>query len=263
MRIIVCVKQVPSTNEVNMDPVTNTIIREGIESVINPFDTYAVEEAIRIKSKLGGSIATISMGIPTVDELLRDTLALGADEALLLTDRAFAGADTLATAYTLAQGVKKLAPFDLIICGKQATDGDTAQVGPSLAVQLDIPHATDISHIESIDEKRIVCRRLTDDGYELLEIDLPALITVVKEINIPRLPSIAGIRASKNAAITKIGVKDITVDESRLGLKGSPTQVVKTFIPSHAVESEIIKGKPQEQAAVLIQKLLENNLLEQ
>jgi len=245
-----------------MDPVTNTIIREGIESVINPFDTYAVEEAIRIKSALGGSIATISMGIPTVDELLRDTLALGADEALLLTDRAFAGADTLATAYTLANGIKKLAPFDLIICGKQATDGDTAQVGPSLAVQLDIPHATDISHIESIDEKRIVCRRLTDDGYELLEMDLPALITVVKEINIPRLPSIAGIRAAKKATVAKVGVNDLTVEESRLGLKGSPTQVVKTFIPSHAVESEIIKGNPQEQAAVLIQRLTENNLLE-
>lgn len=262
MRIIVCVKQVPSTNEVNMDPVTNTIIREGIESVINPFDTYAVEEAIRIKSALGGSIATISMGIPTVDELLRDTLALGADEALLLTDRAFAGADTLATAYTLANGIKKLTPFDLIICGKQATDGDTAQVGPSLAVQLDIPHATDISHIESINEKKIVCRRLTDDGYELLEMDLPALITVVKEINIPRLPSIAGIRAAKKATIAKVGASDLIVEESRLGLKGSPTQVVKTFIPDHAVESEIIKGKPQEQAAVLLQRLTENNLLE-
>lgn len=262
MRIIVCVKQVPSTNEVNMDPVTNTIIREGIESVLNPFDTYAVEEAIRIKSALGGSIATISMGIPTVEEILRDTLALGADEGLLLTDRAFAGADTLATAYTLANGVKKLAPFDLIICGKQATDGDTAQVGPSLAVQLDIPHATDISHIESIDEKKIVCRRLTDDGYELLEMDLPALITVVKEINIPRLPSIAGIRASKKASIKKVGVNDLTVDESRLGLKGSPTQVVKTFIPSHDVDCEIITGKPEQQAATLVQRLTEKNLLD-
>lgn len=181
MNIIVCVKQVPGTNEVKMDKVTNTIIREGVEAIINPFDLYAVEEALKIKDKFSGMITAISMGIPKVVDTLREVLELGVDSGVLLSDRAFAGADSLATAYTLSKGICKIGKYDLIICGKQATDGDTAQVGPSLAEKLGIPHTTNVSNIQAINEDFIICNRSTDEGYEVIKIFLPAVITVVKE----------------------------------------------------------------------------------
>jgi electron transfer flavoprotein beta subunit len=188
MNIVVCVKQVPGTNEVKMNKETNTIIREGVESILNPFDAYAIEEALRIRESAGGKVTVLSMGIPAVAEMLKETIALGADEAVLLSDRAFAGADTLATAYALSMGIQKIGACDLVICGKQATDGDTAQVGPSLAERMGIPHTTCVRKIEEIREGYIRCQRMTEDGYEVIEMPLPALITVVKEINEPRLP---------------------------------------------------------------------------
>lgn len=243
MKIIVCTKQVPATNEVKMDPVTNTIIREGVEAICNPFDTYAVEEALRIKEKQGAHITAISMGIPTVAPMLKEVVALGVDEAVLLTDRKFAGADTLATAYTLAKGIGKIGNFDLVICGKQATDGDTAQVGPSLAETLGVPHLTDVGEIKELNSKTIVCRRMTDDGYDELEMDLPCLITVTKEINTPRLPSILGIKKAQKYKVHKFNANICEENDIHIGLSGSPTQVVKTFIPTSAVECQFLKIK--------------------
>ncbi len=256
MNVIVCVKQVPATTEVKMNKETNTIIREGIESIINPFDSYAVEEALRIKDKTNGKVTVISMGIPSVADLLKETIALGVDEAVLLSDRAFAGADSLATSYALSMGIRKISSYDLIICGKQATDGDTAQVGPSLAEKLGIPHTTYVRKIEEIREGYIRCQRMTEDGYETIEMSLPAVITVVKEINEPRLPSIKGMMRAKKAVVTVWTADDVEADKNLCGLTGSPTQVVKTFVPVHEVQSEMFTGTPQEQAKGLADKLL-------
>jgi electron transfer flavoprotein beta subunit len=216
-----------------------------------------VEEGIRIKEKTeDGKVTILSMGIPSVADLLKETLAVGADEAVLLSDRAFAGADTLATAYALSMGVKKIGNYDLIICGKQASDGDTAQVGPSLAEKLGIPHTTYVRKIEEIREGFIRCQRMTDDGYEVIEMPLPAVITVVKEINEPRLPSLKGMMRSKKAQIPVWTAADIGADENLCGLAGSPTQVVETFVPVHNVQSEMIEGEPAEQAKKLADKLM-------
>lgn len=257
MNIVVCVKQVPGTTEVKYNKETNTIIREGIESIINPFDEHAIEESLKIRDNCGGKVTILSMGIPSVATLLKETIALGADEAILLSDRAFAGSDTLATAYALSMGIRKIGKCDLVICGKQATDGDTAQVGPSLAEKLGIPHTTYVRKIEEIKKDYIRCQRLTEDGYEVIEMPLPALITVVKEINVPRLPSIKGMMRAKKATIPLWTADDIGANKDLCGLKGSPTQVVSTFVPTHdEIHSEIIEGTPEEQAKVLADKLM-------
>lgn len=256
MDIIVCVKQVPGTTEVKMNKETNTIIREGVEAVINPFDSYAVEEGVRLKEKTDGKVTALSMGIPSVTEILKETVSLGIDDTILLSDRAFAGSDTLATAYALSMGIKKIGKFDLIICGKQAIDGDTAQVGPSLAEKLGLPHITYVRKIEEVGEGFIRCERMTDDGYEVVEVTLPAVITVVKEINEPRLPSIKGMMRSKKAVVTVWTADDVGADTELCGLKGSPTQVVSTFVPVHDVKSEMLEGAPEEQAKSLADKLI-------
>lgn len=256
MNIVVCVKQVPGTNEVKMNKETNTIIREGVEAIINPFDEYAIEEAVRIKEKTGGNVTVLSMGIPKVADLLRETIAVGVDHAVLLSDRAFAGADSLATAYALSMGVRKIGHVDLIICGKQATDGDTAQVGPSLAEKLDMPHTTYVRRIEEIREGYIRCQRMTEDGYEVIEMPLPAVITVVKEINEPRLPSIKGKLRAKKTEVTVLTADDVDADKNLCGLKGSPTQVIETFVPVHEIQGEMIEGDAREQAQKLADKLL-------
>lgn len=256
MNIIVCVKQVPGTTEVKMNKETNTIVREGVEAIINPFDEYAIEEGVRIKEGTNGNVTVLSMGIPKVADLLRETIAVGVDNAVLLSDRAFAGADTLATAYALAMGTKKVGDFDLIICGKQAIDGDTAQVGPSLAEKLGLPHTTNVRKIEEIRQGYIRCQRMTDDGYEIIEMPLPAVITVVKEINEPRLPSIKGKLRAKKTEVKVLSAKDIEADINLCGLKGSATQVVKTYTPVHEVKAEMISGTAQEQAETLADRLL-------
>jgi electron transfer flavoprotein beta subunit len=256
MRIITCIKQVPGTNEVKMDPVTNTIIRENVESIINPFDMYAIEEAVRIKEKVGAEIYGLSMGIPMASEMLKEAISLNIDKGMLITDRKFAGADTLATSYALSLGVKKIGDYDLIICGKQATDGDTAQVGPSLAKTLGIPYVTDISKINYIDKQSMRCMKITDDGYEEILVKLPALITVVKEINMPRLPSIKSIKKAKKAKIEIVTFVDTEADEKKSGLTGSPTQVRRTFVPVHNIESVILQGSAEEKADKIAQILL-------
>jgi electron transfer flavoprotein beta subunit len=256
LNIIVCVKQVPGTNEVKMNKETNTIIREGVEAIINPFDSYAVEEGLRIKDRTEGKVTVLSMGIPTVADMLKETIALGVDDTILLSDRAFAGSDTLATAYALSMGIRKIGLYDLIICGKQAIDGDTAQVGPSLAEKLGIPHTTYVRKIEEIRKGYLRCQRMTEDGYEVIEMTLPAVISVVKEINEPRMPSLKGMMRSKKAVVQVWTADDIGAEKALCGLKGSPTQVVRTFVPVHDVKSEMIEGEPGEQAKRLADKLM-------
>ena len=246
MNIIVCIKQVPETSDIKINPETNTLIREGTSSIINPFDMYALEEAIRIKEKKGAKVTVITMGPPQAETALREAVALGCDQAVLISDRAFAGSDTWATSYTLAKTIRKLGKFDLIICGKQAMDGDTAQVGPGVSVQLDIPQVTYVKKIEEINQHSARVERMTEFGYEIIETPLPSLFTVVKEINEPRLPSLKGKMRAKKVEIPTWSSKDIQAEPERIGLNGSPTQVIKIFTPPPRQGGQILEGETEE-----------------
>ena len=251
MRIIVCIKQVPSTNEVRLDPVTGTIQRNGRQSVTNPYDTFALEEAVRLKERYGGEILVLSMGIPATEGLLRDAVSRGADRGLLMSDRAFAGADTLATSYTLSLGVKRLGAFDLILCGKMAIDGDTAQIGPELAENLGLPQVSDVTAILSAEEGALICERQRGGAMETVRVKLPALLTIQKDINMPRMPSIGGVRRGLEAAIEIVGAEDVGADPGRTGLDGSSTQLTRTYTPERAGGAVVIRGTPSEQASAI------------
>lgn len=255
MNIIVCIKQVPETTEVRINPETNTLIREGVKSIINPFDTYAIEEGVRLKERFGGKVTILTMGPPQADAALREAISLGADEGILVSDRAFAGSDTWATSYTLAGAIKKIGQFDLIICGKQASDGDTAQVGPGISAHLDIPQVTYVKKIEKLEDKVMRVERMLEEGYEVIETPLPALITVVKEINTPRLPSLKGMMKSKSAQIISWTQKELNLDAQKIGLCGSPTQVVKIFTPAPRVGGQMLSGEAPEIAEKLVSLL--------
>jgi electron transfer flavoprotein beta subunit len=261
MNIVVCLKQVPGTTEVKIDPQTNTLIRQGIKNIINPFDTYALEEGVRLKEKHGGRVTVVTMGPPQAEEALREAISLGADEAILLSDSAFAGADTWATAYTLSRAIIKLGEYDIIICGRQTIDGDTGQVGPELAELLTIPFVAYVSQIEEITDSRMRLRRMVEEGHEVVETTLPAVITVVKEINIPRLPSLRGIARSKSAAIPTWGAGEIDADKDMVGLSGSCTRVIKVFFPRRISQSEILEGDLKSQVESLIGKLKDASLI--
>ncbi len=245
MNIIVCIKQVPDTSEVRIDPVTKNLVREGVQSIVNPFDMYAIEEGVRLKEKFGGKVIALTMGPPQAEAVLREAISLGCDEAVLVSDRAFAGSDTLATGYTLSRAIEKIKDYDVIICGKQAIDGDTAQVGPGIAATLDIPQITYVRKIEEIKEGVITAERMTEEGYEVVQTKLPCLLTVVKEINTPRLPSLKGKMKAKSAVISAWKAADIGAEESRLGLKGSPTWVLSIFTPPPRSKGKIFEGEPQ------------------
>ena len=249
MNIVVCIKQVPSSNEVRLDSVTNTIIRDSNQSVINPFDMYALEEAARLKELLGGTVTALSMGIPSVESLLRDACSAFSDRGVLLSDRAFAGADTLATSYALSLWIKKYGKADLIICGKMAVDGDTAQIGPELASQLGIPFITDVDEIISATGTHITVRRVLGDRAYTVMCPLPALITVSTDIHMPRMATIPGIKRGLEAEIDILSAEDLGADLTRTGLNGSPTQVVKTFVPQRAAEAAPLSGDPETAAA--------------
>jgi len=254
MNIVVCIKQVPDTAEVKINPETGTLVREGVPSIINPFDMHAIEAGINIKERIGGKVTVITMGPPQAETALRDALSMGADEAVLLSDSAFAGSDTWATSFTLSKAIEKIGA-DIIICGKQAIDGDTAQVGPETAEFLNIPHISYVRKIEDVSANSIRVQRLMDEGYDAVESSLPVLFTVVKELNEPRLPSLKGKMASKKAEIKKWGRPEIMADENDLGLKGSPTQVKNIFTPEARSGRKILEGKPEEQVEALIQEL--------
>ena len=255
MNIIVCIKQVPETTEVRINPETNTLIREGVKAIINPFDMYAIEEGVRLREKFGGKVTVLTMGPPQADTALREAISLGCDEGILVSDRAFAGSDTWATSYTLTGAIKKIGDFDLIICGKQASDGDTAQVGPGISTHLDIPQVTYVKKVEEVNEKAMRLERMMEEGYEIIEVPLPCLITVVKEINEPRLPSLKGMMKAKSAKITVWGQKDLNLDPQGIGLCGSPTQVVKIFTPPQRLGGQMLQGEVSEVSKKLVELL--------
>lgn len=254
MDIVVCIKQVPDTAEVRINPETNTLIRDGVPSIINPYDMHAIEAGLEIREKAGGRVTVITMGPPQAEAALRDAIAMGVDDAVLLTDRAFAGADTWATSYALSKAIEKIGA-DIVICGKQAIDGDTAQVGPETAEFLNIPHISYIRMIEEVRPDFIRVQRLMDDGYDIIESSMPILLTVVKELNIPRLPSLKGKMAAKKAVIKKWTASDINAEADKTGLKGSPTQVKNIFTPEVKKDRKMIKGTAEEQVEALIREL--------
>ncbi len=261
MNVIVCLKQVPGTTQVKIDPETNTLIREGIENIINPFDTYAIEEGVRLRERFGGKVTVISMGPPQTEAALREAVSLGADEGILLSDPAFAGADTWATSCTLSMALRKLEPYDLVICGRQTLDGDTGQVGPQLAEMLCLPFVAYVSQIEEIADGEMRVRRMVDDGYEIMGSPLPAVITVVKEINTPRLPSLRGIARSKSASIAVWGVKELNIDPDKVGMAGSFTRVIRIFSPQQDRRGEIFQGDLESQVDCLVGRLKDDGLV--
>ncbi len=261
MNIIVLIKQVPDTTDVKIDKKTGTLIREGVPSIINPDDKHAIEEALQLKEKYGGKVTVISMGPPQALDALRETKAMGTDENILLSDRAFAGADTWATSYTLATAIKKTGEFDLIFCGRQAIDGDTAQVGPQIAECLGLPQVTYVRKIE-IEGKTLRVERTLEDGFERIETSLPALITVIKDLNKPRYPSVRGIvEACRETEYPVWTAKDIDADPTRIGLDGSLTQVKRSFAPEPHGEGIMLSGSAEEMTKELVSRLKDDNVV--
>ena len=261
MNVVVCLKQVPGTTQVKIDPQTNTLIRQGIENIINPFDTYAIEEGVRLRERTGGKVTAISMGPPQAETALREAISLGADEGILLSDPAFAGADTWTTSYTISAALRKLGQYDLVICGRQTLDGDTGQVGPQLAEMLALPFIAYVSQIEEIADGSLRVQRMVEDGYEVIESPLPAVVTVVKEINTPRLPSLRGIARSKSATIPVWGAEELNTDPGRVGLAGSFTQVIRIFSPQRVCQGEIFQGEAEEQVDCLVNRLKDDGFI--
>ncbi|MBR5336689.1 MAG: electron transfer flavoprotein subunit beta/FixA family protein [Lachnospiraceae bacterium] len=263
MRIAVCVKQVPDTNEVRIDPVKGTLIREGVPSILNPDDANALEAALQLKDKdKKTEVIVITMGPPQAEDMLRECLAMGADEAYLLSDRAFGGADTCATSTTIAAGIKKLGKIDLVLAGRQAIDGDTAQVGPQVAFRLGLPVVTYVEDIKIKDKgKKAEVKRMLEDGYEVIEIQLPCLLTAVKELNEPRYMTIAGIMNAYKKDITVWDHKAVKLDPADCGLNASPTQVFRSFTPPPKGKGEMLSGTAQKMAATLVDRLKEKHAI--
>jgi electron transfer flavoprotein beta subunit len=268
MLVVVCVKQVPDTTQVQIDPVTNTLIREGVPFIVNPYDTHAIEEGLRLKDRFGFRVVAISMGPPNAEATLRKALALGVDRAILLSDRVFGGADTLATSKVLAAAIERLAQDEevgVVICGKQTIDGDTAQVGPGIATRLDFSQLTLVDRVEELDPvgRSIRVRRKLEGRHEEVEAPLPVLLTVVREVNRPRYPTVAMRLESADATVELWDNKTLGLDVNGIGLKGSPTWVSRIFSPQRAMGEMIGDGvrDPEGAAQLMIEKMLEKDLL--
>lgn len=262
MEILVCVKQVPGTNQVEVDPVTGVLKRDNVASKLNPYDLFALEMALQTAEQYGGTVRTISMGPPQAKAALTETLWMGASEGLLLSDRKFGGADVAATAAALELGVRELAPYDLIFCGKQTTDGDTAQVGPELAEKLGIEHTANVTKILSADQDSVTVHVDLDDREQTLKIKLPCLLTVEKDANTPRLPSYRRKKQTEDSQIRVLSAADFPdADESKLGLKGSLTKVEKIFPPEKTQLHEKLTGDAGEIAARLYAMLSEKKFV--
>ncbi len=271
LHIVVCIKQVPDSREIRIDPVTNTLIRQGVPSIVNFYDLHGLEEALRIKDEIGARITVVTMGPPPAVKALKECISLGADDAVLVTDRKFAGADTLATSYVLAKTIEKVeekwGKVDIVFCGKQTLDGDTGQVGPGIACRLDLEQLTYVGKVENVDpdKRKITVHRYLEDGTEVVETSLPTLITALKELNEVRRASLPGMIRAARYEPTTWTINDFeNVDMSKIGLKGSPTVVGKTWVPKvRKIDGEIIEGDTPEQIAEqLTVKLTENNLAE-
>ncbi len=261
MHVVICIKQVPDTKNVRIDPKTNTLVRQGVESITNPFDLYAIEAALQLKDSTGAKTTVITMGPPQAEEALRQALSLGVDDAVLLSDRSFAGADTWATSRTLAEAVRKLEPVDLIVCGKQAIDGDTAQVGPEMATLLNLPCITYVRKLDLENgNESMRIERATDTGYEVLRVKLPAVLTVIREIGEPRIPGLRHKIRSKKQEIPVWGAADLGLEPEEVGLQGSFTQVVKVFSPPPRGERRLLSGSVEEMAKELVRILKSNNV---
>ena len=262
MRIIVCAKQVPDTNEVKIDPVKGTLIRDGVPSILNPDDANALEAALQVKDKNPDTVVSvISMGPPQACYMLRECLAMGADDAYLLSSRAFGGADTCATSTTIAAGIRKMGDYDVIFAGRQAIDGDTAQVGPQTARRLGLPVVTYVQKIREIKEGSIVVERQLEDGYEVIECKAPCVLTAVKELNEPRYMTVGGIVEAYEKEITIWNENDVNLDPNDCGLKASPTQVFKSFTPPPKGKGEMLTGTVSEMVGSLVAKLTEKHIL--
>ncbi|MEI7615451.1 MAG: electron transfer flavoprotein subunit beta/FixA family protein [Actinomycetota bacterium] len=258
MEIIVCIKQVPGTSKVQVDPVTGVLMRDGIDTKMNPYDLYALETAVRLREKHGGHVKVISMGPKQALDVIREAFMLGADEGLLVSDRKFAGADVLATSYALSQGIRKMGEFDMLLTGKQTTDGDTAQVGPEIAEYLEIPHISNVLKIIEVTNKSVTVEMDMPDTIELVKVTYPCLLSVEKDIFAPRLPSFKKKTETKDREIRIIGLNDMEdKDEKRYGLSGSPTQVERIFPPDDNVDKETWEGSGEELADRLSDKLKE------
>jgi len=255
VNIIVLIKQVPETSDVKMDEETGTMVREGVESIINPLDLYAVETGIALKEKYGGRVTVITMGPVSAEKALREAVAMGCDNGVLISGKKFAGSDTIATAYALAQAVKEISNYDLVLAGERATDGDTGQVGPGVAAFLELPLSTYTSGINSIHSNVITVDRLTEEGYETLELPIPALLTVVKEISFPRLPTLRGKQRAGTEEIPHWTVDSMKLAKERIGLKGSPTRVVKIEHPKVLRKGEIYRVNDEESLSKALDEL--------
>ena len=268
MHIVVPIKQVPETSNVKMDPVTGTMIRAGVGTVVNPLDLFAIETAVRLKEAHGGRITTLTMGPRGAEKALREAIAMGCDDGVLISDRAFAGSDSWSTSYTLAQAIRTLGEFDLIVAGERATDGDTGQVGPGIAAWLDLPVATYVAAITRVEPARasahardcarggLTVERLVEEGYQILDLPLPALLTVVKELAAPRLPTLRGKRRAKAADIPLLTAADLDLEAGYLGLKGSPTKVVKVATPKVTRGGTLLRAPDEDAVAEAVDQLL-------
>ncbi len=259
MKIVVCIKQVPATNDAKIDPETKRIVREGSKAIVNPFDLYAIEEAVTIREQVGGEVIALSMGPEKAKNALTEALSMGADRAVLLSDRAFGGSDTWATSYVLAKAIETIGDVDLVICGKQAVDGDTAQVGAGIAAKMNILQAANVWKIEDVGSDAIIVKRMNDRGWDIAKLTYPALLTVVKDINEPRVPTLRSALAARKAEIPVWKPEDIGTDPEKIGLGGSPTKVVKTSPPAaRSGETLKINAAPDEAAKSLAAELLKH-----
>lgn len=260
MKIVVCIKQVPDTTEIKINPATGTLIRDGVPSIMNPDDKAGLELAVELKEKHGATVTVITMGPPQADAILREAFAMGADRAILLTDKRFAGADTLATSHALAGAIRKL-EFELLITGRQAIDGDTAQVGPQIAELLALPQVTYLRNLSFDGEKTFTLERETEEGYQVLEADAPCLVTVLSTARKPRYMRVKGIVEAYQREVELWGFEQIEVAEEHLGLKGSPTKVFKAFAKASKAPGEVYEADPEEAVGIVISKLKEKFII--
>lgn len=260
MRIVVLIKQVPDTGAVKMDEKTGTVIRQATDAIINPLDLYAIESALLLKERREAHVTVLSMGPPQAESALREAVAMGCDDAVLLTDRAFAGSDTWSTSHILAAAIRKIGIPDLILCGERATDGDTGQIGPGVAAALELPVATYVNRIGDADGEKITVSRAVEDGVEQLRLAFPAVLTVVKEVASPRLPTLRGKIRAKSAPLATYGQSELALDTALIGLAGSPTRVVKIFRPQVARACVLAKAADEAEILTAVRQL--NTFLE-